>query len=132
MNSNIEIRNKRPQRLNNILLIKNKNHPNQGKLVIKDNLAFIKFFNKPIKPEIKNIHEVLAQKKIESYKPSILDKILGTAKIEIKWLNYLVKAGMTEDLKEYKLKYQEYILDLEIWKKLENTTEDFDNEITKL
>ena len=39
---------------------------------------------------------------------------------------------MTEDLKEYKLKYQEYILDLEIWKKLENTTEDFDNEITKL
>lgn len=132
LNSNIEIKDKRLNKFNNILLIKNKNQPNQGKLVIKNSLSFIKFFNKPVKPERKNIYEEQAQKKLESYQPSIIDKLLGTAQIETKWLNYLVKMAMTEDFKAYKLKYKEYLLELEIWERLENTTEDFNKETTSL
>jgi len=92
-----------------------KNNPESFNSNIEIRGKYQNNINKPLKPEKKNFHEQLAQKKLESYKPSIFDKVLGSAKIEMNWLNYLVKNAIIEDFKEYKLKYNEYLLELEIW-----------------
>lgn len=102
----------------NILLLKNKNQPNLGKLVIKDSLNFIKIFKKPIKPFRDNSNEIKAQKKLDNFKPSIIDRIFFMANMELKWLEHSLEAAKLEDEKEYNLKYGEYLLELEIWNNL--------------
>lgn len=117
-------------KFNRILLLKNKKYLDNGEIIINDIKSFTNNFNKPLKPVMKNIHEEMALKKLNNYRPSILDKILGNAKIKIEWLNYLVKTARNEDLKEFKLKYNQYLQDLEIWELLRNSSIHFNRKNT--
>lgn len=125
LNSNNEPSTLTLHKLNSLLSLNNKKQPDNVEIIINDTNSFINNFNKPIKPVMKNIHEEMAQKKLNNYRPSILDKLLGNAKIKIEWLNYLVKTARNEDLKEFKLKYNQYLQDLEIWELLRNSSINF-------
>lgn len=111
----------------NILLLKNKNQPNLGKLVIKDSLNFIKIFKKPTKPFRDKSNEKIAQKKLDSFKPSFFDRLFFLANMELRWLQHSLETAILEDEKEYNLKYKEYLLELEIWNKLNQHSVQYQN-----
>lgn len=107
-----------PYSYDNILLLKNKNQPNSGKLVIKDSLTFIKILKKPTKPIKNNLNEKRALKKIQNFKPTFFARLFLLANKELNWLEHSLEVAIIEDEKEFNSKYEEYLVELEIWNKL--------------
>jgi hypothetical protein len=76
------------------------------------------------KPDFKN--ELIAKKKLETFKPSILDKLFGSAEKKISRLKEQVEEAKAKDNKENDVKYNEYKDELKNWEELQKISEGVD------
>jgi len=73
------------------------------------------------KPEFKN--ELIAKNELESFKPSIFDKIFGSKEEKIRRLKEQVEKAKEKDAKENDLKYNEYKDEFKDWEELQRISE---------
>lgn len=81
----------------------------------------------PTEPIFQKTNEEKAQVKLDSFKPSFLDKIFGSTQKKIKNLNDQVIVAKEKDQKEYEKNYTEYTKILEDWKTLKEIAEGVKN-----
>lgn len=79
----------------------------------------IKGTTAPKEPILNRANEELAKSKLESFKPSFFDKILGTTEKKISKLNEQVEKSKKADEKEYNQKLKEYKEELQNWNELQ-------------
>lgn len=73
---------------------------------------------KPIKPENQNKYERQAKSKLEKFKPSLFDKILGSTSRKIKVLENNIQKAIEKDKELYNLNLNNYKKDLTEWEEL--------------
>ncbi len=80
----------------------------------------IKTEPKPDEPEISDTFEVIAQKKLDTFKPSLMDKVFGSSKKKIERLKEEIVKAKEKDKKKNDLNFEEYKTDLKNWEELQD------------
>jgi len=71
-----------------------------------------------LEPVLSHDHETRAAQQLQSYKPSLLDKVFGSTEKKIKRLEALVESARQKDQHAFDLSYNEYVQQLEDHKRL--------------
>lgn len=74
---------------------------------------------KPIEPNFDFKNEIVAKNKLESFKPSIFDKLFGSTQKKINRLNNLLEDAKAKDKKKFDVIYKEYIEEVNNWQELQ-------------
>ncbi len=74
---------------------------------------------KPLEPLIESKNQTIAKNNLDSFKPSILDKLFGSTQKKINRLNDLLNQAKGKDKDEYEVKYKEYLDELNNWNDLQ-------------
>lgn len=74
----------------------------------------------PTEPVIEVKYELAAKYKLDNFKPSFFDKILGSTQKRVNKLNESLNAAKSKDKNEYDLKYKKYLDELNNWEELQN------------
>ena len=75
----------------------------------------IKNTPKPIEPTLDNNQETLAKKKLDSYKPSLLDKVFGSTNKKIANLQNQLNQAKDKDKKDYELALKQFEEETNNW-----------------
>ncbi len=87
----------------------------------------IKSEPKPIEPEISNSFETIAQKKLEYYKPSLLDKFFGSSRKKIERLQEEISKAKERDKKSNDINFEKFKTELKDWEELQQICDGVSN-----
>ncbi len=73
---------------------------------------------KPAEPILETKNEVVAKNKLDSFKPSFLDKVFGSTQKKINQLSQQVELAQQKDQKEFDIAYKNYLDELNNWNEL--------------
>lgn len=79
----------------------------------------IKNTEKPIEPERQHKNEIVAQSKLDNFRPSFFDNVFNSTQKKINRLAELVEKAKSKDSSEYDLKYKQYLDELRNWEELQ-------------
>ncbi|WP_121964878.1 hypothetical protein [Myroides sp. N17-2] len=85
----------------------------------KINWQTIKYTSRPIEPNYSNNNEIQAQQKLNNYKPSMFDKLLGSTKRKITKLENQILLAKSKDNTFYQNLLKEYEANLNEWNELQ-------------
>ena len=85
---------------------------------------------KPNEPVLESKNEIIAQNKVDNFKPSFLDKLFGSTQKKVNRLNNLLDQAKLKDKKEYDISYKEYLDELNNWQELQEINTGIKNKET--
>lgn len=91
----------------------------------------IKAESKPEEPEISNTFEMIARKKVDTFKPSLMDKIFGSSKKKIERLKEEIEKAKEKDKKKNDLNFEEFKSELKNWEELQDICNGVENKNTE-
>ncbi len=80
----------------------------------------IKSQPKPEEPEVTNNHELVARNRLKNFKPSVFDKLFGSAKKKTKRFEKEVELSIEKDKKLNDLNFEKFKNELKNWEELQN------------
>jgi hypothetical protein len=83
------------------------------------NWDLIKASVKPSMPNQSSANEDMARDRLNSYKPSLLDKVFRSIRHKFNEFERLIEQAKAKDQKEYDLRYKEYLEELDRWAELQ-------------
>ncbi|WP_299463792.1 hypothetical protein [uncultured Microscilla sp.] len=87
----------------------------------------IKNIPKPIEPNKITNNEDSVQYKLDKYKPSFLDKILGSSQKKVGKLESLLEKAKQTDIQEYNTVFEQYTQELDGWNTLQKMAQGVDD-----
>ena len=73
----------------------------------------------PSKPLPQTTHEIVAQYKLDNFKPSLFDKVFGSTQKKINRLSQLLEQAKEKDQKDFDLSYRDYLDELKEYQDLQ-------------